>query len=234
MLIAAIWERTPSVSPLGLNLFAILGGGHGAIPRHPARRGLADFGPDAAMGARRTGRGGRRTFVPGRHLRRADGLPGPPARDRLFQRLCGRHLCARGKAGGAIRPAPPVCARARDLRREDAILWLALPAVFPLVGRRAGADATETWRAFLTFAEYTRVHVLETGETGWHKIQSVFSVARMWGAPIPLAYAVQGAVTIVVAGALVCCGARRRPSPSRPQRCVSPLFWQRPIASTTT
>jgi hypothetical protein len=47
------------------------------------------------------------------------------------------------------------------------------------------------------------VHVLETGETGWHKIQSVFSVARMWGGSIPLAYAVQGAVTIVVAGALV-------------------------------
>lgn len=65
------------------------------------------------------------------------------------------------------------------------------------------AFGAETWRAFFTFAEYTRVHVLETGETGWHKIQSVFSVARMWGASIPLAYAVQGAVTIVVAGALV-------------------------------
>jgi alpha-1,2-mannosyltransferase len=65
------------------------------------------------------------------------------------------------------------------------------------------AFGTETWRAFFTFAEYTRVHVLETGETGWHKIQSVFSWARMWGASIPLAYAVQGAVTIVVAGALV-------------------------------
>jgi hypothetical protein len=65
------------------------------------------------------------------------------------------------------------------------------------------AFGTETWRAFFTFAEYTRVHVLETGETGWHKIQSMFSVARMWGAPISLAYALQGAVTIVVAGALV-------------------------------
>jgi alpha-1,2-mannosyltransferase len=65
------------------------------------------------------------------------------------------------------------------------------------------AFGTETWRAFFTFADYTRVHVLETGETGWHKIQSVFSWARMWGASVPLAYAVQGAVTIVVAGALV-------------------------------
>jgi len=54
------------------------------------------------------------------------------------------------------------------------------------------------------------VHVLETGETGWHKIQSVFSVVRMWGAPIPLAYAVQGAVTIVVAGRWSGYGARRR------------------------
>jgi hypothetical protein len=65
------------------------------------------------------------------------------------------------------------------------------------------AFGTETWRAFFTFAEYTRVHVLETGETGWHKIQSVFSWARMWGASVAFAYAVQGAITIVVAGALV-------------------------------
>jgi len=65
------------------------------------------------------------------------------------------------------------------------------------------AFGTETWRAFFTFAEYTRVTVLETGETGWHKIQSVFSWARMWGAPVPLAYAIQGAVTIAVAGALI-------------------------------
>ena len=63
-----------------------------------------------------------------------------------------------------------------------------------------GAD---TWRAFFTFAEYTRSIVLETGETGWHKIQSVFSWARMWGAPVPLAYAVQGAVTLAIAAALV-------------------------------
>jgi alpha-1,2-mannosyltransferase len=61
----------------------------------------------------------------------------------------------------------------------------------------------DTWRAFFTFADYTRAIVLETGETGWHKIQSVFSWARMWGAPVPLAYAVQGAVTLTLAAALV-------------------------------
>jgi alpha-1,2-mannosyltransferase len=65
------------------------------------------------------------------------------------------------------------------------------------------AFGMETWRAFFTFADYTRAIVLETGETGWHKIQSVFSWARMWGAPVTLAYAIQGAVTILVASALV-------------------------------
>ena len=65
------------------------------------------------------------------------------------------------------------------------------------------AFGMDTWRAFFTFADYTRAVVLETGETGWHKIQSVFSWARMWGAPVTLAYAIQGAVTILVAGALV-------------------------------
>jgi hypothetical protein len=61
----------------------------------------------------------------------------------------------------------------------------------------------ETWRAFFTFAEYTRAIVLETGETGWHKIQSVFSWARMWGASVPVAYALQGAVTLAIAAALI-------------------------------
>ncbi len=65
------------------------------------------------------------------------------------------------------------------------------------------AFGMESWRAFVVFAEYTRAIVLETGETGWHKIQSVFSWARMWGAPVPLAYAVQGAVTLCVGAALI-------------------------------
>jgi hypothetical protein len=65
------------------------------------------------------------------------------------------------------------------------------------------AFGLETWRAFFVFAEYTRTIVLETGQTGWHKIQSVFSWARMWGAPVSLAYAIQGAVTLMIAAALV-------------------------------
>jgi alpha-1,2-mannosyltransferase len=58
------------------------------------------------------------------------------------------------------------------------------------------------WHAFAVFSEFTRTVVLEQGNTGWYKIQSVFAWARMWGAPIPLAYAVQG-VTIIAIGTAI-------------------------------
>jgi alpha-1,2-mannosyltransferase len=65
------------------------------------------------------------------------------------------------------------------------------------------AFGPEVWRAFLESTRFTRVVVLEAGDTGWHKIQSVFSWVRMWGGSVPLAYAVQGAVLVALAAALV-------------------------------
>jgi len=64
------------------------------------------------------------------------------------------------------------------------------------------AFGLDIWSAFLSSTRFTRAVVLEQGETGWHKIQSVFSVVRMWGRGISLAYAVQVAVTLAVAGGL--------------------------------
>jgi len=58
------------------------------------------------------------------------------------------------------------------------------------------------WHAFLASTEFTRTVVLEQGNTGWYKIQSVFAWARMWGASIPVAYALQGAAIVALAGAL--------------------------------
>jgi alpha-1,2-mannosyltransferase len=58
------------------------------------------------------------------------------------------------------------------------------------------------WHAFAVSTEFTRTVVLEQGNTGWYKIQSVFAWARMWGAPIPLAYAVQGVVTVALGATL--------------------------------
>jgi len=59
------------------------------------------------------------------------------------------------------------------------------------------------WNAFLDSTRFTRLVALEQGNTGWYKIQSVFSWARMWGADIPVAYALQGAATAALGGALV-------------------------------
>jgi alpha-1,2-mannosyltransferase len=65
------------------------------------------------------------------------------------------------------------------------------------------AFGVSVWDAFLASTHFTRTIVLEAGGTGWHKIQSVFSLVRMWGGPVALAYAVQSAVTLLLAVALV-------------------------------
>ncbi len=58
------------------------------------------------------------------------------------------------------------------------------------------------WQAFLASTHFTRTVVLEQGNTGWYKIQSIFAWARMWGAPIPLAYALQGIALVLIGAAL--------------------------------
>ena len=65
------------------------------------------------------------------------------------------------------------------------------------------AFGPEVWTAFLASTKFTRTVVLEQGGTGWFKIQSVFAWVRMWGGGITLAYAAQGAVTLLIATALV-------------------------------
>ncbi len=61
----------------------------------------------------------------------------------------------------------------------------------------------DVWHAFVESTRFTRLVVLEQGDPGWYKMQSVFAWARMWGAPIPLAYALQGAVVAGLVAALI-------------------------------
>ncbi|HXN67881.1 MAG TPA: glycosyltransferase family 87 protein [Bradyrhizobium sp.] len=58
------------------------------------------------------------------------------------------------------------------------------------------------WQAFADSMHFTQTVVLEQGGTGWEKIQSVFSAARMWGATVPAAYAVQFALGLGLAASL--------------------------------
>jgi hypothetical protein len=58
------------------------------------------------------------------------------------------------------------------------------------------------WHAFIDSMTFTQTVVLEQGDTGWEKIQSVFSAARMWGAGIHAAYAIQTALALLLAASL--------------------------------
>ncbi len=84
--------------------------------------------------------------------------------------------------------------------------WRAIASAAATVAALAlvttAAFGADIWSAFLASTHFTRVVVLEQGDTGWHKIQSIFSWARMWGSSIPLAYAIQGAATLAVAASL--------------------------------
>jgi glycosyl transferase family 87 len=58
------------------------------------------------------------------------------------------------------------------------------------------------WHAFAESLTFTQTVVLEQGNTGWEKIQSVFSAVRMWGGSVHLAYAVQFALAAALAASL--------------------------------
>ncbi|MEN3951290.1 glycosyltransferase family 87 protein [Iodidimonas sp. SYSU 1G8] len=68
----------------------------------------------------------------------------------------------------------------------------------------------ETWQAFLGSTTFTRDVVLEAGGTGWHRIQSIFSMVRMAGGGIEVAYAAQ--MIVLLGLALLVVVVWRRPS----------------------
>lgn len=65
------------------------------------------------------------------------------------------------------------------------------------------AYGAETWSAFRESMTFTREVVLEQGGTGFFKIQSPFAAVRLWGASIPLAYAVQAVFALAAAVLIV-------------------------------
>lgn len=59
------------------------------------------------------------------------------------------------------------------------------------------------WTAFAGSEQFTRTVVLEQGQTGWQKIQSLFSAVRMWGGTVDMAYAAQTMLAVALAVSLV-------------------------------
>jgi hypothetical protein len=60
----------------------------------------------------------------------------------------------------------------------------------------------DVWHAFLESTKFTQTIVLEQGNPGWEKIQSIFSAARNFGANVPSAYAIQGALALLLAASI--------------------------------
>jgi hypothetical protein len=59
------------------------------------------------------------------------------------------------------------------------------------------------WSAFLNGTHFTRTVVLEQGNTGFYKIQSIFAWVRMSGGPVLLAYGIQAIADAAILFALV-------------------------------
>ncbi len=67
-----------------------------------------------------------------------------------------------------------------------------------LTGATIALFGWRVWQAFFDNLAFTRAVVLEQGNTGWEKIQSVFAAVRMVGGSIDLAYVAQGIVSAAV------------------------------------
>jgi hypothetical protein len=78
----------------------------------------------------------------------------------------------------------------------------AAAAVAVLVALSFATLGGGVWHAFAESMNFTQTVVLEQGGTGWEKIQSIFSAARMWGAGVQLAYAAQIALALTLAASL--------------------------------
>lgn len=60
----------------------------------------------------------------------------------------------------------------------------------------------EVWYAFADSWAFTRTAVLEEGQTGFYKIQSLFAAVRLWGGGVGLAYAFQLGLVLALARTL--------------------------------
>ena len=93
-----------------------------------------------------------------------------------------------------------------------------------LIGATLAIWGWPVWQAFLDSLPLTRQVIIEQGETGWHKIQSPFAMARMWGGSVPVAYAVQGAVTAGAMAAVLWLTRAARPNVRNAAVCAAALL----------
>src|SRR5712671_1624831 len=78
--------------------------------------------------------------------------------------------------------------------------WRAIAAaaatIMALSVLSAAAFGMEIWYAFAASTDMSRKLLLQNGDVGFEKLQSMFAVVRMWGGGLALAYIAQGAISI--------------------------------------
>jgi alpha-1,2-mannosyltransferase len=72
--------------------------------------------------------------------------------------------------------------------------------VMALMAAATLAFGTDVWWTFAASTETSRKLLLEQGDVGFEKLQSVFAAIRLWGGGVPLAYLVQGAASFAAIG----------------------------------
>jgi hypothetical protein len=86
--------------------------------------------------------------------------------------------------------------RWRTIGAAAATIAVLAAAVTALLG-------VDVWRAFAASTGFTRTVLLEAGDPGWEKIQTVFAWVRLWGGSTHLAYWAQAGASLAIAIALV-------------------------------
>ena len=82
------------------------------------------------------------------------------------------------------------------------VIGAAIATIAALVALSFATLGAGVWHAFADSMNFTQTVVLEQGGTGWEKIQSIFSAARMWGANVSTAYAIQGTLLATLAASI--------------------------------
>jgi alpha-1,2-mannosyltransferase len=72
-----------------------------------------------------------------------------------------------------------------------------------LVLATVAAFGPEVWSAFFASARIAREALIESGEVGWYKVQSVLGWVRMWGGSVPLAYAIHLGVAFAAGASVI-------------------------------
>ena len=85
--------------------------------------------------------------------------------------------------------------------------WRAIAAaalvVAAFVGLSAALFGVQAWRGFLDNMPAITHSMLERGDVGFGKIQSIFGAARLWGASVAVSYAMQAVVSLLAAGTVL-------------------------------